>query len=70
MTSELNGRRVAFLTANEGVEQVELTEPWQAVRDAGGVPELVAPETGLTVSVPLANTRPPADRPLIDPPTV
>ncbi len=46
MAGELSGVRVAFLTANEGVEQVELTEPWQAVRDAGGVPELVAPEAG------------------------
>jgi protease I len=46
MASELKGRRVAFLTANEGVEQVELTAPWQAVKDAGGTPELLAPETG------------------------
>jgi protease I len=46
MTSELKGLRVAFLTANEGVEQVELTAPWQAVTDAGGTPELIAPESG------------------------
>jgi protease I len=46
MTSELNGLRIAFLTANEGVEQVELTAPWQAVRDAGGTPELIAPKDG------------------------
>ena len=46
MASELTGRRVAFLTANEGVEQVELTAPWQAVKDAGGTPELLAPKTG------------------------
>ncbi len=46
MAGELNGLRVAFLTANEGVEQVELTTPWQAVTDAGGTPELLAPETG------------------------
>lgn len=46
MASELKGLRVAFLTSNEGIEQVELTEPWQAVRDAGGVPELVAPKGG------------------------
>jgi len=38
--------RVAFLTANEGVEQIELTEPWQAVIRAGGEPVLVAPKTG------------------------
>ena len=46
MTSELKGLRVAFLTANEGVEQIELTAPWQAVRDAGGTPELIAPQDG------------------------
>jgi len=46
MANELNGLRVAFLTANEGVEQVELTAPWQAVKDAGGTPEVLAPETG------------------------
>jgi protease I len=37
---------VAFLTANEGVAQVELTEPLQAVREAGGEAELLAPEAG------------------------
>ena len=46
MANELQGRRVAFLTANEGVEQAELTAPWQAVKDAGGTPELLAPQTG------------------------
>ncbi|MHB1928129.1 MAG: type 1 glutamine amidotransferase domain-containing protein [Acidimicrobiales bacterium] len=46
MANELNGKRVAFLVANEGVEQVELTEPWKAVEDAGGSPVLVAPEPG------------------------
>ena len=46
MASELSGKRVAFLTANEGVEQVELTEPLQAVREAGGEAELLAPEAG------------------------
>jgi protease I len=46
MSNELEGARVAFLVANEGVEQVELTEPWQAVHAAGGEPVLVAPEAG------------------------
>jgi hypothetical protein len=32
MADELNGKRIAFLTANEGVEEVELTE---AVTEAG-----------------------------------
>jgi protease I len=46
MANELQGLRVAFLTSNEGVEQAELTAPWQAVKDAGGTPELLAPEPG------------------------
>ena len=46
MSDELQGRRVAVLVANEGVEQVELTEPWEAIRAAGGEPELIAPEAG------------------------
>jgi hypothetical protein len=44
VANELAGRRIAFLTANEGIEQVELTEPWRAVQEAGGTPELLAPE--------------------------
>ena len=44
--SSLTGRRIAFLMAGEGVEQVELTEPWDAVRNAGGEPVLVSPEAG------------------------
>jgi hypothetical protein len=43
MPNQLQGKKIAFLTANEGVEQVELTEPWQAVRDAGAEAELLAP---------------------------
>lgn len=46
MTTELTGHRVAFLTANEGVEQVELTSPWAAVERAGGLPVHVAPQAG------------------------
>jgi protease I len=46
MASELSGKKVAFLVAQEGVEQVELTAPWQAVRDAGASVELLAPEAG------------------------
>ncbi|MEW2544283.1 type 1 glutamine amidotransferase domain-containing protein [Streptomyces sp. NPDC047002] len=38
--------RVAFLMAPEGVEQVELTEPWKAVGDAGGERHLVSTEAG------------------------
>lgn len=46
MASTLSGKKIAFLVANEGIEQVELTRPWQAVLDAGGEPALVAPEAG------------------------
>ena len=46
MASELNGKKVAFLVAQEGIEEVELTSPWEAVEKAGGSPELVAPEPG------------------------
>ena len=44
VSNELSGKRVAFLVANQGVEQVELTSPWRAVQDAGGEPVLIAPE--------------------------
>jgi protease I len=46
MAGKLEGKRIAFLVANEGIEQVELTEPWKAVEEAGGKPELIAPESG------------------------
>ena len=39
-------RTVAFLVATEGIEQVELTEPWQAVEEAGHRPVLVSTESG------------------------
>ncbi|MFF4269354.1 type 1 glutamine amidotransferase domain-containing protein [Streptomyces sp. NPDC001536] len=38
--------RIAFLTATEGVEQIELTEPWKAAVDAGHEPVLVSTEPG------------------------
>ena len=46
MTTELSGKTVAFLVAPEGIEQVELTEPWKAVQDAGGTPQLVSTDSG------------------------
>ncbi|MFF0868507.1 type 1 glutamine amidotransferase domain-containing protein [Nonomuraea sp. NPDC003560] len=42
----LNGKTIAFLVAPEGVEQVELTEPWKAVKQAGGTPRLVSTSSG------------------------
>ena len=44
--ADLNGKRIAFVTANEGVEQVELERPWKAVQDANATPELLAPDEG------------------------
>ncbi|MFE3762920.1 type 1 glutamine amidotransferase domain-containing protein [Streptomyces sp. NPDC059104] len=38
--------RIAFLTATEGVEEVELTVPWKAVLEAGWTPRLVSTEPG------------------------
>src|ERR1700728_2890694 len=46
MASELNGKRVAFIVAQEGVEEVELTAPWKAIRGAGATVELLAPDAG------------------------
>jgi protease I len=46
MATELSGKRIAFLVAQEGVEEVELTQPWEAVTEAGATAELIAPETG------------------------
>jgi protease I len=47
VTNELERTRVAFVVANEGIEQAELLEPWHAVVDAGGDPQLVAPNAGM-----------------------
>ena len=44
--ADLSGRTIAFLVAPEGVEQVELTEPWSAVEDAGGTPKLLSTDSG------------------------
>ena len=46
MAGKLDGKTIAFLVAPEGIEQVELTEPWKAVEDAGGTPELVSTDPG------------------------
>jgi protease I len=44
MADELQGKRIAFLMANEGVEQVEFTEPRKAVEEAGADVDVIAPE--------------------------
>jgi protease I len=45
MSNELSGKRIAFLAADM-FEQVELAEPWKAVEQAGGTPDLVSLKEG------------------------
>ena len=47
MSGPLQGKTVAFAVAPEGIEQVELTEPWKAVEEAGGSPALISLEDGV-----------------------
>jgi protease I len=64
-------KKIAFLVHAEGVEQVELTDPWQHVEKAGALPRLLAPKLGqvrafehltpadtFDVDVPFANAEP------------
>jgi protease I len=46
MSDQLQGKKVAILVANEGVEQVELTSPRDTLREAGADIDLLAPEGG------------------------
>jgi protease I len=45
MAGELDGMKVAVL-ATDGVEQIELDRPWQALEEAGAEPELVSLDSG------------------------
>jgi protease I len=45
MAGELDGMKVAVL-ATDGVEQVELDRPWQALEEAGAEPVLVSLDAG------------------------
>ena len=45
-TTQNTGKNVIFLTSAEGIEAVELTDPWEALTDAGHTPRLVTPEGG------------------------
>ena len=45
MAKELQGKRIAFLFT-DGVEQVELTEPLEAVRGAGAETDLISLQNG------------------------
>jgi protease I len=44
--TDLSGKKIAFLVASEGVEQVELTQPWESIEQAGGSPVLVSTDEG------------------------
>ena len=46
VANELKGKKIAFLVAPEDTEQVELVEPWNAVKNAGGTPELLSTDPG------------------------
>jgi protease I len=46
MSTNLQGKTIAFLVAPDGIEQVELTEPWKAVEKAGGTPRLISTSGG------------------------
>jgi protease I len=46
LAAQLRRKKIAFLVANQGVEQVELTEPLEAVRRAGADVDLIAPNGG------------------------
>jgi protease I len=45
MAQELSGKKIAIL-ATDGFEQVELTEPMKALKNAGATVEVVAPHDG------------------------
>ncbi|GAB3680579.1 type 1 glutamine amidotransferase domain-containing protein [Salinisphaera aquimarina] len=45
MSDELNGKKIAFL-ATDGVEQIELTQPWKEIKAAGAEVELVSLASG------------------------
>lgn len=45
MSNELQGVRIAFL-ATDGVEQIELTRPWEAIKGAGAEVSLISTNTG------------------------
>lgn len=45
MTHALQGKKIAFL-ATDGVEQIELTKPWEAIKEAGAELTLISLEAG------------------------
>lgn len=45
MTGKLQGKRIAFL-ATDGFEQIELTRPWNDIKAAGAIVELISLKSG------------------------
>lgn len=45
MATPLKDKRIAFL-ATDGFEQIELTDPWQAIKDAGAEVDLISVKPG------------------------
>ncbi|MGR0220432.1 type 1 glutamine amidotransferase domain-containing protein [Agromyces sp. ZXT2-6] len=50
MAERLDGKTVAFLVT-DGFEQVELTEPWNAIKGAGAEVHLVSPSEGTVLGM-------------------
>jgi len=46
MADEIRSRKIAFLMANEGVEEIEFARPCDAIEAAGGQPEVLTPNGG------------------------
>lgn len=46
MADRLDGKRIAFFAAPEGTEEVELTVPWERIKEAGAEVELVSLDSG------------------------
>lgn len=44
--TQQNVKKVAFLVATEGIEEIELTSPWAAVEEAGFTPTLLSTDSG------------------------
>lgn len=42
MVHTMQGQRIAFMVAPRGIKRTEFTGPWQAVREAGATPHLLA----------------------------
>ena len=45
MTYDLSGKKIAFL-ATDGFEQIELTRPWEEIKNAGAKVHLISLESG------------------------